>query len=83
MPEFDRLLLFHALRPDRLTAAMSKFVAATLGKEYVTSQSYNLERSFQVGIGASCLLCPPASLPVGLSVCLPVECLCYRFFSAA
>lgn len=76
MPEFSRLLLFHALRPDRLTAAMSKFVAGTLGecgmvcswqgvsrqaaprlhshdpalaagKEYVTSQPFNLERSFQ------------------------------------
>lgn len=32
MPEFDRLLLFHALRPDRLTASMAKFVANTLGK---------------------------------------------------
>ena len=32
MPEFNRLLLFHALRPDRLTAAMSKFVAGTLGR---------------------------------------------------
>ena len=31
MPEFDRLLLFHALRPDRLTASMAKFVANTLG----------------------------------------------------
>lgn len=32
MPEFSRLLLFHALRPDRLTAAMAKFVAGTLGE---------------------------------------------------
>lgn len=48
MPEFDRLLIFRALRPDRLTAAMSKFVANTLGKEYITSQPYNLEKSFQV-----------------------------------
>lgn len=31
MPQFSRLLLFHALRPDRLTAAMSKFVSDTLG----------------------------------------------------
>ncbi|KAL4450636.1 hypothetical protein ABPG77_000992 [Micractinium sp. CCAP 211/92] len=46
MAEFDRLLLFHALRPDRLTAAMSMFVGNMLGKEYVTSQSFNLERSF-------------------------------------
>lgn len=56
MPEFDRLLLFHALRPDRLTAAMSKFVANTMGKEYVTSQPFNLERSFQASPSATLLL---------------------------
>ncbi|KAI3434555.1 hypothetical protein D9Q98_002628 [Chlorella vulgaris] len=38
LPHFDRLLLFQALRPDRMNAAMSKFVASTLGTEYVTSQ---------------------------------------------
>ncbi len=48
MPEFDRLLLFHALRPDRLTASILQFVSNTLGKEYVVSQPFNLERSFQV-----------------------------------
>eukprot|EP00983_Pelagomonas_calceolata_P123868 1161047-Pelagomonas_calceolata.AAC.53 len=43
-----RLLLFRALRPDRLTSAMTKFVAAMLGDKFVTSQPYDLERSFQV-----------------------------------
>jgi dynein heavy chain len=47
MPEFDRLLLFRALRPDRLTAAMRKFVTNMIGTKYVTSQPYDLERSFQ------------------------------------
>lgn len=47
MPEFDRLLVFRALRPDRLTAAMTKFVTNMIGKQYVTSQPYDLERSFQ------------------------------------
>lgn len=47
MPEFDRLLLFRALRPDRLTAAMRKFVTNMIGAKYVTSQPYDLERSFQ------------------------------------
>ncbi|KAF6251999.1 flagellar outer dynein arm heavy chain beta [Scenedesmus sp. NREL 46B-D3] len=47
MPEFDRLLLFRALRPDRLTAAMRKFVTNMIGSKYVTSQPYDLERSFQ------------------------------------
>jgi dynein heavy chain len=46
MPEFDRLLLFRALRPDRLTAAMRKFVAGMIGPHYVASQPYDLERSF-------------------------------------
>lgn len=47
MPEFDRLLLFRALRPDRLTSAMSRFVTSMIGAKYVTSQPYDLERSFQ------------------------------------
>jgi hypothetical protein len=47
MPEFDRLLLFRALRPDRLTAAMKKFVTNMIGSKYVTSQPYDLQRSFQ------------------------------------
>lgn len=65
MPEFDRLLLFHALRPDRLTAAMSMFVANTLGKEYVTSQPYNLERSFAVSASAMAGLpsCAGSTIP--------------------
>ena len=42
-----RLLLFRALRPDRLTSAMTKFVSAMLGQKFVTSQPYDLERSFQ------------------------------------
>jgi len=81
MPEFDRLLLFHALRPDRLTAAMSKFVANTMGKEYVTSQPFNLERSFQAspcparllaGVAAACRLLGAALRPYsafGLPCC--------------
>ena len=48
MPEFDRLLLFRALRPDRLTAAMARFVANVLGAQYTTSQPFDLERSFKV-----------------------------------
>ena len=47
MPEFDRLLLFRALRPDRLTAAMARFVANVLGAQYTTSQPFDLERSFK------------------------------------
>lgn len=38
------------LRPDRLTAAMSKFVATSIGTNFITSQSFDLERSFEVSI---------------------------------
>ncbi|KAK9808985.1 hypothetical protein WJX72_007373 [[Myrmecia] bisecta] len=47
MPEFERLLIFRALRSDRLTAAMSTFVAHTIGKDYSASQPFDLERSFE------------------------------------
>ena len=47
-PEFDRLLLFRAVRPDRLTSAMSRFVTGLLGAKYVTSNAYDLERSYAV-----------------------------------
>ena len=48
MAEFERLLLFRALRPDRLTVAMRLFVFSTLGKEFATSQPFDLEASFRV-----------------------------------
>lgn len=38
MPEFSRLLLFHALRPDRLTAAMAKFVSNSMGAKWALCQ---------------------------------------------
>ena len=48
MPELDRLIIVRALRPERLTAALSRFVAAAIGSQYITSQPFSLERSFQV-----------------------------------
>lgn len=48
MPAFEKLLIIRTLRPDRLTAAMSRFVSNTLGKHYVTAKPFDLERSFQV-----------------------------------
>ena len=48
MPAFEKLLIIRTLRPDRLTAAMSRFVANTLGKHYVTAKPFDLERSFMV-----------------------------------
>ena len=44
-------LPYRTLRPDRLTAAMQRFVANTIGKEYTASQPFDLERSYAVSIG--------------------------------
>ncbi len=55
MTEFDRLLLFRALRPDRLTLAMRRFVAGALGQEYTISRPFDLEVACQVG--QKCLPC--------------------------
>ena len=49
--EFDLLLLFRALRPDRLTAAVSRFVANTIGSEFTSSQAFDLEKSIKVICG--------------------------------
>ena len=48
MPELDRLVIVRTLRPDRLTAALARFVAGTIGQQYITYQAFSLERSFQV-----------------------------------
>ena len=48
MPDFDKLLIMRVLRPDRLTAAVSRFVGGVLGPDFITSQPFDLERSFQV-----------------------------------
>ena len=58
MPELDRLVIVKTLRPERLTEALSKFVAAAIGQGYITSQPFSLERSFQV----SSILCLPTNL---------------------
>lgn len=57
MAEFDRLLIFRALRPDRLTVAMRSFVAGVLGKEYITSRPFDLELACQVRIDVLTLPC--------------------------
>lgn len=46
MSDFDQLLLFRALRPDRLTAAMSTFVRTVIDVKFTQSVAFNLERSF-------------------------------------
>lgn len=48
MPEVERVIVVRTLRPDRLTAALARFVAGTIGQQFVTSQPFSLDRSFQV-----------------------------------
>ncbi|XP_065334425.1 dynein beta chain, ciliary-like [Cloeon dipterum] len=43
----QRLCMIRALRPDRMTYAVSVFIEEKLGKKYVTRQSVNFEESFE------------------------------------
>lgn len=47
MTQFQQLLLFRAIRPDRMSNALSSFVKEELGGEYITSLPFNLERSYE------------------------------------
>lgn len=46
MSDFDQLLLFRALRPDRLTSAMARFVCTVIDPKFTQSVPFNLDRSF-------------------------------------
>ena len=47
LPEFERLLLIRALRTDRMSEALSAFVRNMMGAKFVTSNPFNLVRSYQ------------------------------------
>ena len=47
MSDFDQLLLFRALRPDRLTSAMARFVRTVIDAKFTQSVPFDLERSFE------------------------------------
>ena len=47
LPEFEKLLLIRALRTDRMSEALSGFVKQIMGAKYVTSQPFNLEKSYK------------------------------------
>jgi len=47
MEDFEKLLLFRALRPDRMSNALSTFVKSVIGPKYVTSKPFNLEESYE------------------------------------
>jgi dynein heavy chain len=46
MSEFHKLLIIRALRPDRMSEALALFVKSIFGVAYVTSQPFDLARSF-------------------------------------
>jgi dynein heavy chain len=46
LTEFEKLLLTRALRLDRMNEALSSYVTNIIGKKYVTSVPFNLERSY-------------------------------------
>ena len=47
MEDFEKLLLFRALRPDRMSNALSTFVKSVVGAKYVTSVPFDLAESFK------------------------------------
>jgi len=46
LPEFEKLLLIRSLRTDRMSEALSAFVRQIMGQKYVTSNPFNLEKSY-------------------------------------
>jgi dynein heavy chain len=44
--EFQKIVVVRALRPDRMSEALSIFVKAMLGAKYVESKPFNLKESF-------------------------------------
>jgi len=47
LPPFQQLLLFRALRPDRLTNAVTEFVKIQVGLRYTLSSPFNLDVSYK------------------------------------
>ena len=47
LPEFEKLLLTRALRTDRMSEALATYVKQIMGAKYVTSQPFNLARSYK------------------------------------
>jgi dynein heavy chain len=47
MEDFEKLLLFRALRPDRMSNALSTFVRSVIGPKYVSSRPFDLAESFK------------------------------------
>ena len=45
--EFEKLLLMRSLRLDRMSEALASYVKNVIGVQYVTSQAFDLARSFE------------------------------------
>jgi dynein heavy chain len=43
---FHRILLLRALRPDRLTNALSEFIRQNMGAEFVEQQPFDVEATY-------------------------------------
>ena len=43
---FHRILLLRALRPDRLTNALTEFISQNMGAEFVEQQPFDIEKTF-------------------------------------
>lgn len=43
---FQRLLLLRAMRPDRLTGALTKFIEENLGKQYIDQAPFDMSKTF-------------------------------------
>lgn len=46
MSEFHRLLLLRAMRPDRVTSALSNYVSKMMGERYVEQPPFNVFEAF-------------------------------------
>ena len=47
MPAFDQLLVYRAIRPDRLANAVENFVASTLGSKFIEPVSFDLPKALE------------------------------------
>mmetsp|Transcript_25005 Transcript_25005/g.85566 ORF Transcript_25005/g.85566 Transcript_25005/m.85566 type:complete len:4525 (+) Transcript_25005:136-13710(+) len=70
MEPFEQLLLFRALRPDRMSNKLSMFVENIIGTEYITSVPFDLPKSFaDCSPGTPCFI----YLSPGVDVAAAVE----------
>ena len=53
LKSFEKLLVLNAIRPDKLTAAISHFIELEMGHKFVTPPSFDIGRSFE---DSNCLM---------------------------